>query len=364
MDAPVRRAHRLPSSLLLAAALLVGCSSTTASSKGRGPEPSSGDGAGSLPLPADCEEPRGVFGVAEALADEGHPCHAWVRACAGRVLQSGNMSAALWTTQTAAGTGLFVSAIHTLGEGWIAPGGQAAPRLLRSPSETEGTMRLTPTTPSGQLKPVVAPMFLMFHPAVPAAETGNKLRDITPRHDFYVAAIDGQRVVTNDTHLGVLPQPLTATPPAVFDPKGHLAEPHADASPGDRVLMVGVPMQGPTAGRPTASVGLVLDEAGVSAAMAELRGDGDEEGNLAHDPEVEHIVRGSAIAGMSGGGVFDAQGRLVGVLVRASTETKPPGYVRFVRLTTIARALDEAVTAADERTRTAIAPYLPAWPVE
>jgi len=270
------------------------------------------------------------------------------------------MSGVMWSTAEASKVGLLLSAIHTLGEGWIAPPGEAASPMLKDPAEQSGNFRLTLT--SAALKPtkVMAPTFMMFHPAVPAAETGNRMHDILPRHDFYLSAVDGQRfVVRDDTHIGVMPSALTPTLPEVFDPEGHLTRPGADAAAGDRVLMVGYPMQGPVAGGLAASVGEVLDETGVQKAMAELRTAGDEEGSLPYDAEVEHIVRGSAVAGMSGGGVFDVEGRLVGVLVRGSTETEPPGYARFVRLPFIVSTIRAVFDELPGDERASLGRYLP-----
>lgn len=348
------------------ARLATGCLVVAAATGcGQAPEgkapPSPSSKPSTPPLPADCRAPQGVFSAAATLAASDHDCAPWVELTAGRVLRSGRMSGVVWTTQNEANVGLLLSAVHTLGEGWFAKAGAAAPLTLKDPGAASGVVRLELTSAAAEPSSVRAPFFMMFNPAIPAEETGDKLRRIRPRHDFFLAAMDGQRfeMGTDGTHLGFVAVPLQATPPQLSDPGGMLTAPHRDAAPGDRVLMVGYPHLGPHAGSLAASVGVVLDAAQVETAMGELRAAGDEEGELAYDPEVEHIVRGAAVAGMSGGGVFDAEGHLIGVLVRGSTETKPPGYVRFVRLPFIAGQLSAAFLALPEAQRAAIRKYLP-----
>lgn len=346
-----------------AAAMIVvgtaGCPSAQTAPASPSPAPVASTPA---PLPADCGAPHGVFSVSTALAAPDHDCSPWLKRTVGRVLRSGGMSGVVWTTDVEAEVGILLSAVHTLGEGWFARAGQVAPVTLKDPSEGSGVVRLELPTATGELSGTQAPLFMMFQPGIPAEQTGDKLHRIEPRHDFFVAAMDGQRFPLggDGNHLGAAAGPLQSTPPQLSDPDGLLGRSHRDAKPGERVLMLGYPNHGPHAGKLAGSVGVVLDAGQVQGAMEELRAAGDEEGNLAYAPEVEHIVRGTAVPGMSGGGVFDVDGHLVGVLVRGSTETQPPGYVRFVRLSFITGELSAAISALPDASRKALARYLPA----
>jgi hypothetical protein len=311
MHRPLRTA-----SLLLT--LSIGCSSA---------EPDRQQSPITEPQSQSCTEALGLFAGANAYADEEHPCHAWVGRTFGRAAQSGEMSAALWSLDTEATTGLAVSAVHTLGEGWFAPAGQAAAMAIVNPAEQFGIARIRfADDEAAEPRATIAPMFPVFNPAIPADQTGDNLTKILPRHDFFVVATDGM--------LAPQPGPLEAAPPEVDDPDGiSRAQPtYADAEPGERVLVLGYPREGELGGKLAAGVGRVLTGDEIAEAMQRLQEAGDEEALIAHDPKVERIILGHAAVGMSGGAAFDADGRLVGILVRASTELESEQYVRLVTM--------------------------------
>lgn len=94
-------------------------------------------------------------------------------------------------------------------------------------------------------------------------------------------------------------------------------------------------------------------------AQLALRDAGDEEGTLAYDPEVEIFVEGQAVAGMSGGAAFDVEGRLVGILVRASTaDLGGPSYVRAVRMTFVTAELTRTFDTLDPASQDVVRTYL------
>jgi hypothetical protein len=105
-------------------------------------------------------------------------------------------------------------------------------------------------------------------------------------------------------------------------------------------------------------VGQVLDDTQAAAAVEELAAAGDEEGSIAYDPEVEVFIEGEAAEGMSGGGAFDRNGRLVGILVRAG-KTPTRTFVRAVRLSHLLDELTTAAGALSAADRTRAAPFLP-----
>lgn len=82
---------------------------------------------------------------------------------------------------------------------------------------------------------------------------------------------------------------------AAIDPLIAIGYPHHSLGSGDGLLAY--------------SVGQVLSDARASAASA-----------VPYDAEVEVVIGGPAAIGMSGGGLFDHDGALLGVLVRATPQ--------------------------------------------
>ena len=117
------------------------------------------------------------------------------------------------------------------------------------------------------------------------------------------------------------------------------------------------------AGRLTAGIGRVLPDTEAEAAIEELAALGDEEGGIPYDPEAEMIIDGYSVAGMSGGGIFDRAGSLVGIIVRGSYEYDGKMYVRAVRMTFVVASLMSAFEALSESERAVVSPYLELMPM-
>ena len=95
----------------------------------------------------------------------------------------------------------------------------------------------------------------------------------------------------------------------------------------------------------------------------ELAALGDEEGGISYDPEAEMIIEGYSVVGMSGGGVFDRVGSLVGILERASYEYNGKQYVRVVRMTFVVACINSAFEALSDSERAVVSPYLEPMPM-
>ena len=72
--------------------------------------------------PTVCQPVTPLFSVVEVILDQDHPCREWVYKLQGRVTKNSGQSASVWSLRTEAGTALVVSALHTLGEGYLGPG--------------------------------------------------------------------------------------------------------------------------------------------------------------------------------------------------------------------------------------------------
>jgi hypothetical protein len=234
---------------------------------------------------------------------------------------------------------------------------------LRNPAEELGATRIfLVKDEDGSVDSLASVLFILYNPEVPPEQSGNYLRDILPRHDFFVGVIDSQKVVMEPLPGG--PAPLRHEPPVIFDPSDltTVAPTYADVNPGDAVVLMGYPQGDDLAGMLAASIGRVLSDSEAESAIMELAALGDEEGGIAYDPEAEMIIEGHSVVGMSGGGVYDREGRQVGILVRASYEYDGKQYVRVVRMTFVLARLMSAYEALSDTERTAVSPYLESTP--
>ena len=296
-------------------------------------------------LPENCGGLTDLFAVADLMSAGDHPCHAWVAATHGRVARLGAGSTVVVSNATPFGASLLVSATHVLGSGWFGPVGTRIDATVRDASVLPGTVLVEPVDPSGYVvSGFRAPVFDFFNAPVPAPENTPGLLDILPRHDFFFAVSDGQML---DSVAGApVPDSLTPTPIRLFDPDGRATRGPAGVGvcPGALVLLEGYP-----AGRfnrqLAAGVGRVLADAQADDVIDMLADAGDEEGDIPYAPEVEMIIEGEAMPGMSGGGVFDESGLLVGVIVRASDPVNGTRYIRAVRLTFAASGVSAALGA-------------------
>ncbi|MHA2403958.1 MAG: hypothetical protein ACXADH_13265, partial [Candidatus Kariarchaeaceae archaeon] len=283
----------------------------------------------------------------------------WVYKLQGRVPKNSQMSASIWSLRTDAGTALIVSAIHTLGEGYLGSGGSLIEERLGNPDEKPGASRIfLVKEEDGSVDSLASVLFILYNPEVPSEQSGNNLRDILPRHDFFVGVIDSQKVVMEP--LPGTPLPLKHEPPVIFDPSDltTVAPTAANVTPGDSVLLMGWPQVDDFAGILAASIGRVLSDTEAEEAIEELSTLGDEEGGIVYDPEAEMIIEGFSVVGMSGGGVYDQAGGQVGIIVRASYEYDGKQYVRAVRMSFVMARIMTAYEGLSDSERAVVSPYL------
>ena len=327
----------------------------------------SGGGAATTAAPAsseptgpaariDCRGVTDLFPGSVVLGYEDGWCRDWVDLARGRAVLGSTGSAALWSRRTGHGTALLVGAIHTLGEGWFGPAGTAVSASISDPGEQTGIPRLFLPLPGGSGPDALASLWYeVYRPDIAAERNGNRMQDVLPREDFYLAVTDTQKLDVSGPIP--TPDPIVFGDVSVYDPLGvTLADPtYAAAEPGALVLLLGYPNEGREL---AGSVGRILDDEEATAAVAELGRAGDPEGAVAYDPEAEFVIEGAAVAGMSGGPVVDDQGRLIGMLVRASDVHDGVQYVRAVRMAYVVDRLAAALDALDPEARAAVAGYL------
>ena len=175
-----------------------GGESTTESSEGV--DPSADESESSTGEPAVCEMRTELRSVYDTFFDGTDPCRLWAIATHGRVARVSFASGAIWTRRTFYGTGILVSAAHVLGEGALGPGGSDIPELLQDPTMVTGIIGtvLPQTNGSGLMRDTYSASFSLYNPAIPAAESGDGLANISPRNDFYMTVVDGQALPIAD----------------------------------------------------------------------------------------------------------------------------------------------------------------------
>jgi len=282
-----------------------------------------------------------------------HPCRAWIEATRGRVFGTGvAFSGTVVATTAARGAGLFLTCHH------CGAGGRGAQVLVDPEASPPATMQV------GEPQQFYL-AYLLFAPVLPptAFDAANNLTRILPRDDIAVGAMSNKLYKLRG-QLGVVPPPhvIDGSIP-LDDPRGIAgsAAPWAPATPNAPVLLLGYPRDLPErtfGGALVASVGEVLDDRAARDKLARAEAD---EAGIPYDPEVELVVAARAVSGMSGGGVFDRDGRFVGVMVRGTTTRVDGTYLtRVVRATFIWAQLRAALERADDALRARITPFLPA----
>lgn len=270
----------------------------------------------SVSIPDACDNLTPLFAVVAVLESPSGSCFDWIDRSYGRIVQGSTGSATIWSRRSEHGTALVVGAVHTLGEGWFGPSNTAVSESIVNPESLTGVARLFLIRPDGTGPDHLAsPWFGLYNPDIAAERNNNLMQDLLPREDFYVAVADSQKLDVSG--LPPMVDPIITDAVPMYDPmEATTTHPTwADAVEGDFVLLLGYPQ---TTGELTASVGRVLSDDEAGQAVADLADMGDPEGGVPYDPEAEMIIRGEAIAGMSGGGAVDRGGRLVGILVRAT----------------------------------------------
>ncbi len=337
---------------VVAAALLAGCSDDGGGDASATTTPTTT----TVPAPQACDQVTELFPVAALQAQPDHPCFDWVDQSNGRAIKGSTGSATVWSRRTENETALIVGAVHTLGQGWFGPAGSPIVEAMVDPGMQTGVARLFLLRPDGSGPDELAsPWFALYNPAIAAERNGNLMQDVLPREDFYVAVTDNQKLDVSG--FPPVPEPIRSGLVPLYDPGGVTltAETISDASANSLVLLLGYPNE---TGTLTGAVGRVLSDAEAVGAIATLADLGDAEGNIEYDSTVEIIIEGSAVAGMSGGPAVDREGRLVGVMVRATDDHDGVQYVRAVRMSHVAAELASALDALPGDLQDSVAGYL------
>lgn len=294
-----------------------------------------------------------------ALAQKDTVYVGWIDRVRGRVGRNSNGSFVVWSRRNEYQLGLVISAVHVLGTGWFGEENVDIPARFWYPEGKMGVVRLSlPPSDGSMVLNKISPLYNLFNPFIPASENKDHLTGILPAHDFFIGLVDNQSFPASD---GPAPLPDSFQkdePLSMYDPGNYtLQDPTWQlAQANDSVMLIGFPQDINQYPEGAVGLGKILSDTEARATVERLKSIGDEEGSIAYDPSVEIIIAAAAIAGMSGGGVFNQEGQLVGIIVR-STNALDIGYVRAVRMSYIITQIRQ-VLLASPTDQEQLAPYL------
>lgn len=129
----------------------------------------------------------------------------------------------------------------------------------------------------------------------------------------------------------------TNSPIAMYDPFDRTLQITTWNSPnfGENAILVGFPQHEKNYPNGAVTFGKILSDLEASRIILELQDVGDSEGDIPYKSIVEFLVEAQGLAGMSGGGVFNLNGELIGIMVRASDTEEGPKIIRVIRITYI-----------------------------
>jgi len=250
----------------------------------------------------------------------------------GSVGAIGSASKVIWSKKNDYHLGLYISANHVYGVDTWDTREESYIDLLKVNNGIFLRSQIPPTNGNILLGNELIADFKLYHPEIPVSATNTT---ILPINDFYIGVVDNQRATDNG--LAIYPNTIqTGHALQMYDPNNRTtsAQTWANVIEGDTVLVVGYPQDRTNYPNGAVSTGVVLTDSEAESAIEQLLEARDVEGEIPYNSNVEFIARAKAIAGMSGGGVFNSEGQLVGVSVRATTLNDGP-LLRVVRITYI-----------------------------
>lgn len=250
----------------------------------------------------------------------------------GSVGKRGPGSKVIWSTKNDFSLGLYVSALHIIGTEGFATKDELYFNLFDS-SYSWGiymTSQMPPVDGNLEFGNTLIGDYFLYHPKISANATNTT---IVPSEDFYIGVIDNQRV--QDNGFAQYPAEIeTSIPLDLYDPDKRTlaAETCASPIPGENAIAVGYPHDTDRFPYGAVAYGKILSDAEAEDMIKELKTFNDSEGDLPYNSQVEFLIKTQGISGMSGGGVFNNKGQLLGILTRASDADGAPKIVRVLRI--------------------------------
>ena len=248
----------------------------------------------------------------------------------GSVGKRGSGSKTIWSRKNNFGLGLYISANHVYGLGtWS----NRDAEFFELNKERRGIFESSQMPqPDGKVSlgnKLIAD-FPLLHFDIAQSATNST---ILPEQDFYIGIVDNQRTVK--ILLAQYPDILQTTVPLqMFDPRNRTTADQTWNNPvaGQQAIAIGYPQDVTNFPNGAVAHGKILTDIEAVNTIEELKAVGDSEGSVPYNSNAEFFLDAQAIPGMSGGGVFNTEGQLLGIMVRASDHEKAPKIIRVIKI--------------------------------
>tara|TARA_B100000809_G_scaffold99764_1_gene98308 strand:- start:126 stop:1154 length:1029 start_codon:yes stop_codon:yes gene_type:complete len=257
----------------------------------------------------------------------------------GSVGKKGPASKTIWSRKNDYGLGLYISANHVYNiNGWSSRDAE----FFDITSENLGVFETSQIPPTnGDIvwgNTLIADFPLIHFDISPSATNTN----ILPSEDFYLGIIDNQRVEQGD--FPQYPNLVQInTPLDMYDQYNRTKLDQTWNIPydGENTMLVGYPQDKENYPNGAVAIGKILSDLEAETIINELKVVGDSEGDIPYNSLVEFFAEATGLAGMSGGGAFNSDGQLLGIMVRASDVENAPKVIRVVKIAHIRSKLTE-----------------------
>lgn len=273
----------------------------------------------------------------------------------GSVGTNGPGSKVIWSRKNRYNLGLFISANHVYG---INTWPSLNQEFIDISAINNGIFlgsQIPQINGNIGLSNILIANFGLYHPHIPANSTNTT---INPKDDFYLGIIDNQRIVDNG--LANYPTKVqTSIPLQMFDPNNRTqaTQTWASVKANDIVIALGYPQEKITYPNGAIATGKVHSDTEAENIIKALKQSGDVEGTIPYNPDVEFLAKVDAVAGMSGGGVFNADGQLLGIMVRATKLNTEP-VLRVIRITYIKQKINSFYISLSLTDKNKIRPFI------
>ena len=274
----------------------------------------------------------------------------------GSVGKRGLGSKTIWSKKNQYDLGLYISANHVYNiSGWKSRNAEFFDINKENLGIFESS-QLPPKDGNIILGKTLIADFPLMHFDISSSATNST---ILPAEDFYFGVFDNQRV-----EKGMFPQYPTLiktdAPLDMYDPHNRTKLPQTWNIPNksEIAILVGYPQDETNYPNGAVTTGKILSDEEAKVVIKKLKEAGDSEGTIAYNSTAEFFIDARGLAGMSGGGAFNSNGQLLGIMVRASDTENAPKIIRAVKISHIKSKLTQFYNGLSQDEKDMLKPFL------